>query len=83
MARFIYAVQRTDKIAISIGARASEYFSKLSSAEAYALFTHDKQADLRLGDYLDDTAKVYDAKQGHEDYADAVAWVTKITVNTK
>ena len=84
MSRFIYAVEKTDSNSkCSIGARNAEYFSKLQSAKDYATHTFSDKQDLRIDAFLDDTAKVYDAKEGHADYADAHAWITKLAVNTK
>lgn len=79
----LYAVEKENSSKCGLSARNCEYFTKLQSAEFFACLGHGRNADIRVGDFLDNTAKVYNAKEGHEEYADAVAWITRIEVNRK
>ncbi len=80
----LYAVEITDiGKQCGIHARDIDLFKKLVDAKALAISiatlhtkTIGNNPDIRIGDFLDKTAKVYDAKNGHEEYTEALAYIT-------
>ncbi len=73
----LYAVEHTNKGKnCNIQARNITLFKRHSDAVTEALSYGDDGTDLRTDEFLDGTQKVYDAKKGHVEYTEAVAWIT-------
>lgn len=80
----LYAVEITDTGKnCGIQARNIDLFKKLVDAKTLAVSIatlHDKSLgnnpDIRIGEFLDKTAKLFNAKDGHEEYTDALAYIT-------
>ena len=72
----LYAVEICDRMKnCGIQARNIKLFKKYADAVKEATTSYSDE-DLRVDSFLDGTAKVYDAKKGHVEYTDAVAYIT-------